>query len=118
MKGSCDDPWVTTHAQERVTQRSGVSKQAACAFLRRAWKDGRIVPSYMGVTLHLGYDSRGKKSKKSLRRRYKDTQYRLFKNNLLVVHDGVMVTMWTLTDKSLERIRRWLNDTTPHILIP
>jgi hypothetical protein len=97
-RGSREEPHITVHAQERVTQRVGVLPEEACDFLHRAWKNGRRVPPYKAAILHRDY--------KKVER--KNMRYRLFENILVLCRDRAILTMWKLKPRDVEDITQWL----------
>ena len=94
--GKCGDNLkISRHALERTMQRCNVSPIEPRSFLLKAWKGG-ITASWEFVMSHRLWDGMPKKRKKSLRRKHKNTHYKVFGDVLLVGKDNTLITVWRL----------------------
>ena len=95
--GKCgDNPRISWHAVERVMQRCelpGTSKVRS--FLRKAWKEGITASWEIALPHHL-WNKVPNERNKSLRRKYKNSHYKVFGDLLIVSRDNTLITVWRL----------------------
>jgi len=114
--GKCgDNPRISWHAVERVVQRGDLPCDTQVrSFLRKAWKEG-ITASWEFAMSHRLWDGMPRKRKKSLRRKYKNTHYKVFGDMLLVGRDNTLITAWRLARNrslkfNLETVQRFARE--------
>ena len=98
--GKCgDNPRISWHAVERVMQRCELPGGTKVrSFLRKAWKEGTTA-SWQFAMNHCYWDGMPKKRKKSLRRKHKNSHYKVFGDLLIVSRDNTLITVWRLSPR-------------------
>ena len=91
---------ISQHAIERGTQRVSADEIR----LSKAWEEGITVSWQFGLESRHGWHKMPKNLRKFLKRKYKDTHYKVFGDMLLIGRDNTLITLWRLSNRRVQKI--------------